>query len=220
MRRARLVVVDHRLPRGENFGGGKVNFLSGSTGIFVALGHLPLLEKVPIVRLSHTGREAVIPHQRMRKPSNGPFLQKSSMYTTKNSFTFSSFPFHLKSTILLSAQDVFIDGNIIEKRAMEQSPQSFDVCIVCALPEEARAFLAIVQQRCEDTLEERMSPRYQYSYRFATLKNDQDEPLNLLCRYNNILNFMKKYSCGQQASWETLGHIGYRWYCVYNLGSL
>src|SRR5256884_9049385 len=62
---------------------------------------------------------------------------------------------------------------------MEKPPQSFDVCIVCALPEEARAFLEILQERCEGVLEERMSPRYQYSYRSATLKNQKDEPLNL-----------------------------------------
>src|SRR5258708_9606425 len=65
------------------------------------------------------------------------------------------------------------------RRAMEKPPLSFDVCIVCALPEEARAFLEVVQQHCEDTLEERSSPRYQYSYRSAVLKNDEDEPLTL-----------------------------------------
>jgi nucleoside phosphorylase/Tfp pilus assembly protein PilF len=62
---------------------------------------------------------------------------------------------------------------------MEKHPQSFDVCIVCALPEEARAFLEVAQQQCEDTLEERMSPRYHYSYRFATVKNNKGESLNL-----------------------------------------
>ena len=45
---------------------------------------------------------------------------------------------------------------------MEKPPLSFDVCIVCALPEEARAFLEVAQQHCEDTLEERSSPRYQF----------------------------------------------------------
>lgn len=60
---------------------------------------------------------------------------------------------------------------------MEKSPQSFDICIVCALPEEARAFLEVAQQQCESAIEERMSPRYQSSYRFATIKNDKGEPL-------------------------------------------
>src|SRR6266699_3570473 len=62
---------------------------------------------------------------------------------------------------------------------MEKHPQSFDVCIVCALPEEARAFLEVVQQQCEGAIEERISPRYHYSYRLATIKNDKDELLNL-----------------------------------------
>src|SRR6266699_1599749 len=62
---------------------------------------------------------------------------------------------------------------------MEKSPQSFDICIVCALPEEARAFLEVAQQQIESTIEERMSPRYQSSYRFATIRNDKGEPLNL-----------------------------------------
>ncbi len=62
---------------------------------------------------------------------------------------------------------------------MEKPPQSFDVCIVCALPEEARAFLEVLQQQCEGVPEEHISPRYQYSYRFAAIKNNKDEPLNL-----------------------------------------
>lgn len=62
---------------------------------------------------------------------------------------------------------------------MEKHSQSFDVCIVCALPEEVRAFLEIMRQQCEGTIEKRISPRYHYSYCFATIKNDKDEPLNL-----------------------------------------
>ena len=62
---------------------------------------------------------------------------------------------------------------------MEKPLQSFDVCIVCALPEEARAFLEVLRQQCEGAIEERISPHYRYSYRFATIKNDKDELLNL-----------------------------------------
>src|ERR1700731_1429913 len=68
---------------------------------------------------------------------------------------------------------------IRERRAMETSPQSFDVCVVCALPEEARAFLEILQQHCEGAFEEHVSSRYHYSYRFATIKNNKGELLNL-----------------------------------------
>src|SRR5256714_15550999 len=62
---------------------------------------------------------------------------------------------------------------------MEIYAQSFDVCVVCALPEEARAFLDVVRSQCESTIEERSSPRYHFSYRFVTIKNNKDEPLTL-----------------------------------------
>src|SRR5947209_18502697 len=62
---------------------------------------------------------------------------------------------------------------------MEKHAHSFDVCVVCALPEEARAFLEVVRTQCESALEEQSSPRYHYSYRFATLKNDKEERLSL-----------------------------------------
>ena len=62
---------------------------------------------------------------------------------------------------------------------MEKQSRLCDVCIVCALPEEIRAFLQVVQEQCKGTIEERTSPRYHYSYRFTTLKNDKDELLNL-----------------------------------------
>lgn len=62
---------------------------------------------------------------------------------------------------------------------MEKSLQAFDVCIICALPEEARALLEVVQQQCEGALEEQINPRYQFSYRSATLKNQKNELLNL-----------------------------------------
>ena len=62
---------------------------------------------------------------------------------------------------------------------MEKPAQSFDVCVVCALPEEARVFFEVVQRQCENLLEEGISPRYQYSYRFTTLKNDKGEPLKV-----------------------------------------
>ena len=62
---------------------------------------------------------------------------------------------------------------------MEKHPGSFDVCVVCALPEEVRAFLEVVRQQCEGVIEERVSPRYHHSYRLATIKNDKDESLTL-----------------------------------------
>jgi len=37
---------------------------------------------------------------------------------------------------------------------MEKHPLSFDVCVVCALPEEARAFLEVARQQGEGVIEE------------------------------------------------------------------
>ena len=62
---------------------------------------------------------------------------------------------------------------------MENHSQSFDVCIICALPEEVRAFLAVIKPHCDDHLEEHTSPGYGYNYRSAVLKNDNGELLTL-----------------------------------------
>ena len=62
---------------------------------------------------------------------------------------------------------------------MEMPPQLFDVCIVCALVEEARAFLQMVQLHFKSNPEERTSVRFDYPYRAAAIKNDKGEALNL-----------------------------------------
>jgi hypothetical protein len=62
---------------------------------------------------------------------------------------------------------------------MDNRLQPFDVCIVCALPEEARALLTVLKPYCEDRLEEHTSPRYGYSYRSTVLKNDKHELLTI-----------------------------------------
>src|SRR5216683_1331169 len=67
----------------------------------------------------------------------------------------------------------------IVRRAMEKHTLSFDVCVVCALPEEIKAFLKVTQQQCEGAIEERLSSRHGYSYRFATIKNNKGKSLNL-----------------------------------------
>lgn len=70
---------------------------------------------------------------------------------------------------------------------MESVAPPVDGCIVCALPEEVRAFLDVVGPYCEGEIEEQSSSRYQYSYRLATIKNKKDERLRLqiswLARY-------------------------------------
>jgi tetratricopeptide (TPR) repeat protein/nucleoside phosphorylase len=62
---------------------------------------------------------------------------------------------------------------------MESSSQPCDVCIVCALPEEARAVLAVLRAQSIGAIEEQTSPRYGYSARLATITNGQGEPLTL-----------------------------------------
>ncbi|HLG63831.1 MAG TPA: FxSxx-COOH system tetratricopeptide repeat protein [Ktedonosporobacter sp.] len=70
---------------------------------------------------------------------------------------------------------------------MEPVASPVDVCIVCALPEEVRPFLEVVQPYCEGKIEEQSSSRYQYDHRLATIKNKKDERLRLhfswLARY-------------------------------------
>jgi tetratricopeptide (TPR) repeat protein/nucleoside phosphorylase len=62
---------------------------------------------------------------------------------------------------------------------MGKQTRAFDVCVVCALPEEAKAFLEVIQQQCEQPIESHISQRYGYSSRLATITNDQGEPLTL-----------------------------------------
>src|SRR6266566_308724 len=64
-------------------------------------------------------------------------------------------------------------------KAMEKEDQSCDVCIVCALPEEAEAVIKVVGEQCNGSFEKRTSPRYGYSYRSATITNHKKEPLHL-----------------------------------------
>ena len=62
---------------------------------------------------------------------------------------------------------------------MKRDSQVFDLCIVCALPKEARAFLEIVKQQCKVVIHEQFDSRYNYDYRWATLENDKGELLTL-----------------------------------------
>jgi nucleoside phosphorylase len=73
-------------------------------------------------------------------------------------------------------------SRVVERRGLTplySEDVSVDVCIVCALPEEARAVLAVLRTRSAGAIEERSSPRYGYSSRLATITNDQGEPLTL-----------------------------------------
>lgn len=57
---------------------------------------------------------------------------------------------------------------------------SFDVCVVCALDEEAQAFIDVLTERCEVTCNVGLSIRNRREYRYATIDNNQGDPLNIL----------------------------------------
>ncbi|HLG64607.1 MAG TPA: hypothetical protein VKY19_21895 [Ktedonosporobacter sp.] len=57
---------------------------------------------------------------------------------------------------------------------------SFDVCVVCALGEEAEAFIDALTELCGVTCETDQSTRNQRDYRYATIKNKQGEALSIL----------------------------------------
>jgi len=54
-----------------------------------------------------------------------------------------------------------------------------DVCVVCAMPEEAKAFLDTVSELCQISFTSRTSPHYGYDFRVATIQNNRGEPLTL-----------------------------------------
>jgi nucleoside phosphorylase len=56
---------------------------------------------------------------------------------------------------------------------------SVDVCVVCALAEEARAFIEVVSEQQQTSFTARVSPQYRYDYRFATIRNSCGETLTL-----------------------------------------
>lgn len=56
---------------------------------------------------------------------------------------------------------------------------SMDVCIVCALAEEAKALLDVVSEQCHVVFASKTSPRYGYDYQATTIRNSLGEPLAL-----------------------------------------
>jgi nucleoside phosphorylase len=86
--------------------------------------------------------------------------------------------FQLPKT-LFTGWFVFFSDWRVERGAMGKHTQSCDVCVVCALPEEVKAFLEITQQQCEQAIEAHISPHHGYSYRLARIANDKGEPLSL-----------------------------------------
>jgi nucleoside phosphorylase len=63
---------------------------------------------------------------------------------------------------------------------MEEQPQSFDICIVCALYEEASAVLDEFSARCGATFTKAFRGLNQLEYRHATIQNRRGEFLTVL----------------------------------------
>src|SRR5437588_491852 len=62
---------------------------------------------------------------------------------------------------------------------MEAHSQLVDICVVCALPDEVRAFLEVIRQQCNVDFEEHIDRQHKYDYRLTTIENDRGESLAL-----------------------------------------
>lgn len=63
---------------------------------------------------------------------------------------------------------------------MEEGGRFFDICIFCALHQEAAALLAEFEARCQISFTRAFSRRTRYVYYCATIKNQRAEPLHVL----------------------------------------
>src|SRR5438270_9902260 len=63
---------------------------------------------------------------------------------------------------------------------MTSESPSFDICIVCALYEEARAVLDEIATRCTVSFTKAFSRIDGHEYRYTTIENNKGEPLTLL----------------------------------------
>src|SRR5947209_6124486 len=66
------------------------------------------------------------------------------------------------------------------RKAMEEHSHVFDICIVCAMYEEAEAVLHEFSSRCSVSFESAFSQMSRYAYRYATIRNTRNEPLSVL----------------------------------------
>lgn len=63
-------------------------------------------------------------------------------------------------------------------RSVHDHP-SIDICVVCALAEEAQAFLHQVENHCHTPWYDKVNLRYGYDYRLTVIPNMEQEPLQL-----------------------------------------
>jgi nucleoside phosphorylase len=63
---------------------------------------------------------------------------------------------------------------------MEEPPQFFDICIVCALHEEARAVIDEFSRRCHISFTKAHHGLDHYEYQYTTIQNRDKESLTVL----------------------------------------
>src|SRR5438105_5247071 len=67
-----------------------------------------------------------------------------------------------------------------KRSAMEGHNQVFDICIVCAMYEEAEAVLDEFSERCSVSFESAFSQMSHYAYRYTMMQNKRKELLRVL----------------------------------------
>ncbi|HTK12132.1 MAG TPA: hypothetical protein VL485_33480 [Ktedonobacteraceae bacterium] len=63
---------------------------------------------------------------------------------------------------------------------VQPAATSVDVCLVCALPEEARALIEVIEEQCQVQFAEGHSEKLRRDYRHAFILNKEGEPLHIL----------------------------------------
>ena len=58
-------------------------------------------------------------------------------------------------------------------------PDRFDVCLVCAMAEEVEALIKVIEHLCQTTLQHGSNSTLRRAYRYATIYNNNAEPLQL-----------------------------------------
>src|SRR6266487_6483464 len=96
-------------------------------------------------------------------------------------------------------------------RAMSGESAYFDVCVVCALAEEAEAFMKVLKQEHNVSFEQGFSVEKR-EYRYATIPNNQKEPLKVhlswLPRYGPIDTALHVKSLLKEFNPRLVGMIG------------
>ncbi|HTK09197.1 MAG TPA: hypothetical protein VL485_18660 [Ktedonobacteraceae bacterium] len=77
-----------------------------------------------------------------------------------------------------SVNTVAFRWDMAQAAKVSQAPL-YDVCLVCALAEEAKALIAEITRQCQVTFQEGYSPTLKRDYRHTTIQNRHGEPLSI-----------------------------------------